>query len=201
MSAAARQPRRQPRADSRMPRILDRAAGLLRDKGFHATSMRDIAGAVGMLPGSLYCHFDSKEDLLVAVYAEGVRRLGEAVDAALAACAADGLDPWQRLEAACVAHLQALLDGSDYAQVIVRVQPAEAPGAAQRLVALRDSYERRFRALIDALPGRARRDHLRLLLLGALNWVPSWYRPGKDSPRAIAHGFAAILRRGADDER
>jgi hypothetical protein len=135
------------------------------------------------------------------VYAEGVRRLGEAVDAALAACAADGLDPWQRLEAACVAHLQALLDGSDYAQVIVRVQPAEAPGAAQRLVALRDSYERRFRALIDALPGRARRDHLRLLLLGALNWVPSWYRPGKDSPRAIAHGFAAILRRGADDER
>ncbi|MGA8006403.1 MAG: helix-turn-helix domain-containing protein, partial [Burkholderiales bacterium] len=83
MSATARQPRRQPRADSRLPRILDRAAGLLRDKGFHATSMRDIAGSVGMLPGSLYCHFDSKEDLLVAVYAEGVRRLGEAVDAAL----------------------------------------------------------------------------------------------------------------------
>ena len=201
MNGAATPQRRQQRADSRLPRILDRAAGLLRDKGFHGTSMRDIAGSVGMLPGSLYCHFDSKEDLLVAVYAEGVRRLGEAVDAALAAGAAGGLDPWQRLEAACVAHLQALLDGSDYTQVIVRVQPGEAPGAALRLVALRDGYERRFRALIDALPIPARRDHLRLLLLGALNWVPSWYRPGKDSPRTIAHGFVAILRDGIRDGR
>jgi len=201
VSVAATPQRRQPRADSRLPRILDRAAGLLRDKGFHGTSMRDIAGAVGMLPGSLYCHFDSKEDLLVAVYAEGVRRLGAAVDAALAPCAAGEADACRRLEAACVAHLQALLDGSDYAQFIVRVQPVEAPGAAPRLVALRDGYEQRFRELIDALPGRARRDHLRLLLLGALNWVPSWYRPGKDSPRTIAHGFVAILRDGMGDSR
>ena len=66
----------------------------------------------------------------------------------------------------------------------------------ERLVALRDGYERRFRTLTDALPGRARRDHLRLLLLGALNWVPSWYRRGKDSPRAIAHGFLELLREG-----
>lgn len=199
MSAAARQARRrsQPRSDSRLPRILDRTAHLLRDKGFHGTSMRDIAGAVGMLPGSLYCHFESKENLLVAVYAQGVRRLGEAVDEALAAAAAAGSGPWQRLEAACVAHLQALLDGGDYAQVIVRVQPDEAPGAASQLIALRDGYEGRFRALIDALPARARRDHLRLLLLGGLNWVPSWYRTGKDSPRAIARGFVSILRDGA----
>ena len=107
MSCAARQAHRQPRADSRLPRILDHAARLLCDKGLHGTSMRDIAGSVGMLPGSLYCHFDSKEDLLVAVYAQGVRRLSEAVDEALALAAAAGSDPWQRLEAACVAHLQA----------------------------------------------------------------------------------------------
>ncbi|MGH8745847.1 MAG: hypothetical protein ACREUK_05095, partial [Burkholderiales bacterium] len=56
------------------------------------------------------------------------------VDAALAACAAADLDPWQRLETACVAHLEALLDGGDYAQVIVRVRPGEAPGAATRLI-------------------------------------------------------------------
>ena len=197
MSGATPQARRQPRADSRLPQILDRAASLLCDKGFHGTSMRDIAGSVGMLPGSLYCHFDSKEDLLVAVYALGVRRLSEAVDEALAAAVGGGMDPWQRLETACVAHLQALLDGGDYAQVIVRVQPGDAPGAALRLVALRDGYEHRFRVLIDALPGRVRGDHLRLLLLGALNWAPSWYLPGKDSPRAIARSFLSILRGGA----
>ena len=201
MSAQARPAPRPPRADSRLPRILDRAARLFREKGFQGTSVRDIAGSVGMLPGSLYCHFDSKEDLLVAVYAEGVRRLNRALEQALEAAAARDDDAWQRLQAGCVAHLEALLDGGDYAQVMVRVQPSEAPGAASRLIALRDGYERRFRGLIGALPGPARRDYLRLLLLGALNWVPSWYRPGKDSPGAIARGFVQILRGEAGDDR
>jgi len=201
VSAHARPRRGPPRADSRLPRILDRAACLFREKGFQGASVRDIAGSVGMLPGSLYCHFESKEDLLVAVYAEGVRRLSRALEQALEDAAAREEDAWQRLEAACVAHLQALLDGGDYAQVIVRVQPGEAPGASARLVALRDGYERRFRALIDALPGPVRRDYLRLLLLGALNWVPSWYRPGKDSPRAIAHGFLQILHGRVSNDR
>ena len=114
-----------------MPRILDRAACLFREKGFQGASVRDIAGSVGMLPGSLYCHFDSKEDLLVAVYAEGVQRLSRALEQALEDAAAREEDAWQRLEAACVAHLQALLDGGDYAQVMVRVQPGEAPGASR----------------------------------------------------------------------
>lgn len=201
MRIDARTAPRQPRVDSRLPQILERSARLFREKGFQGASVRDIAGSVGMLPGSLYCHFDSKEDLLVAVYAEGVRRLGEAMEAALEQAAAAGAGPWQRLESACAAHLRTLLDGSDFAQVMVRVQPGEAPGAALRLVALRDGYERRFRALIDALPVSARRDHLRLLLLGALNWVPSWYRSGKDSPSAIARGFIALLRAGAGAER
>jgi TetR/AcrR family transcriptional regulator, cholesterol catabolism regulator len=197
VSARAGHARRQQRVDSRLPRILDRAACLFREKGFQGASVRDIVGAVGMLPGSLYCHFDSKEDLLIAVYAEGVRRLSEAVEGALAGSSARGEDAWQRLEAACVAHLQALLDGGDYARVIVRVQPGDAPGAAERLISLRDGYESRFRTLVDALPGRVRSDRLRLLLLGALNWVPSWYRPGKESPGTIARGFLELLRGGS----
>ena len=63
MSATARQPRRQPRADSRLPRILDRAAGLLRDKGFHATSMRDIALAAKVSTGNVYHQFPDKETI------------------------------------------------------------------------------------------------------------------------------------------
>ena len=46
--------------------------------------MRDIAKAVGMLSGSIYYHFDSKEGMLLAVYEEGERRVAEAVDAAIA---------------------------------------------------------------------------------------------------------------------
>src|SRR5580692_7559473 len=60
------------RSGSRLPAILDEAARLFAQTGYHDTSIRDIVRATGMLPGSLYCHFASKEDLLVAVYEQGV---------------------------------------------------------------------------------------------------------------------------------
>lgn len=183
---------RAPRADNRLPQILDAAAHLFREKGYAATSMRDIAGAVDMLPGSLYYHFASKGELLVAVYAEGVRRISTAVASAI-----EGKrDPWSRLEAGCVAHLEALLKASDYAQVVIRVQPSDAPDVADDLVRLRDGYETLFRGMVDALPlarGVDRRT-LRLMLIGALNWSQIWYRRGKDAPRRIARDFVALLR-------
>ena len=181
-----------PRADTRLPLLLDAAARLFAEKGYGATSMRDIAGAAGMLPGSLYYHFASKEELLVAVYAEGVRR----IKAALAPALAQPGDPWQRLEYACAAHLAGLLEGSDYGQVVIRVRPDDAPDVASRLVALRDEYEQAFsRAIQDLpLPPRTDRRALRLMLLGALNWSQTWYRSGKDSPQALARRFVRLLR-------
>jgi AcrR family transcriptional regulator len=185
-------PLRAPRADNRLPLLLDEAARLFRAQGFHGTSIRDIVRAVDMLPGSLYYHFAAKEDLLVAVYAEGVRRISERVGAAVATTT----EPWARLEAACVAHLESLLEESDYAQVVIRVRPGDVPEVAAHLVALRDSYERLFVDLIAALPlsPGVDRSSLRLMLLGALNWSQDWYRPGRDDPAAIARRFVGLLR-------
>ena len=191
-------PRRAPsvapavRADNRLPLILDAAARLFAEKGYGATSMRDISGAVGMLPGSLYYHFASKEELLVAVYAEGVRR----IMAALAPALAQPGDPWQRLENVCAAHLVGLLEDSDYGQVVIRVRPDDAPDVASQLVALRDEYEQAFaRAIQDLpLPPRTDRRALRLMLLGALNWSQTWYRSGRDSPQVLARRFVRLLR-------
>lgn len=181
-----------PRADNRLPQILDAAARLFREKGYATTSMRDIAAATGMLPGSLYYHFPAKEALLVAVYAEGVGRITTAVESALARATG----PWQRLEHACAAHLVALLADSDYGQVVVRVRPDDAPEVAQQLIALRDGYERVFTETINALPlpSRADKRALNLLLLGALNWSQTWYRPGRDTPQALAKRFVRLLR-------
>jgi TetR/AcrR family transcriptional regulator, cholesterol catabolism regulator len=131
---------RMPRSDNRLPLILDEAARLFREKGYAATSMRDIAAAVDMLPGSLYYHFAAKEDLLVAVYQEGVRLITDKVRAAVLRHA----EPWQRLEAAAVAHLEALLKTGDYALVVIRVLPQDVPKAAARLVGLRDGYDSLF---------------------------------------------------------
>ena len=185
-------PLRAPRVDNRLPLLLDEAARLFRAQGFHGTSIRDIVRAVDMLPGSLYYHFAGKEDLLAEVYAEGVRRISERVNAAVAA----KTDPWARLEAACVAHLESLLEESDYAQVVIRVRPGDVPAAAAHLVELRDGYEGLFVDLIAALP-LARgvdRSSLRLMLLGALNWSQNWYRSGRDDPAAIARHFVGLLR-------
>ena len=195
MAQAATRIRRQ-RSDSRRRELLDEAAWLFRQKGYHATSVREVCSAVGMLPGSLYSHFASKEDLLVAVYEAGIAEISEAVGPAVG-----GGDPWTRFEAACTAHLEALLKSSDYPQVVVRVLPEDAPGARDRLVALRDSYESIFLPLIAELPladAAADRGFLLRLVIGALNSTTTWFRPAGDSPRTIARKFVATLRQAAN---
>jgi AcrR family transcriptional regulator len=191
---------RAPRADNRLAVVLEAAAGLFAQRGYAATSMRDIAQAAAMLPGSLYYHFAAKEDLLAAVYEAGVRDIVGAVRAAVAR----QRDPWERLEAACVAHLETVLKRSDTAQVLIRVLPEQVPAARARLTQLRAEYEAEFRALVAALPlaTDADRRMFRLTLLGALNWTRFWYREdGADTPRAIARGILRLLREGSDGAR
>lgn len=185
---------RTPRQDNRRVQLLDAAARLFNQRGYHATSMRDIAKAVDMLSGSIYYHFNSKQEMLLAVYAEGARRIGISVDAAVAR----ETDPWGRLEAASAAHLDALsLTHRDYAQVMIRTLPQEADGVGVRLREIRREYEAKFRRLIDALPlpPDVDRHYLRLMLIGALNWSHVWYKPGGDSPETVAKAFIQALRR------
>ena len=158
--------------------------------------MRDIAKAVGMLSGSIYYHFESKDEMLLAVYEESQRRVAEEVDGAVARAT----DPWQRLEAACAAHLGALIAHRDYTQVMIRTLPQEAKAVEPQLLKLRRDYEARFRKLIDdlALPPDVDRHYLRLLLFGALNWSQVWYRSGGDTPEVVARRFVDTLRRQLD---
>ncbi|MDQ6629011.1 MAG: TetR/AcrR family transcriptional regulator [Pseudomonadota bacterium] len=181
------------RAHSRLPQLLDQAARAFAEHGFAAASVREIVGPIGMLPGSLYCHFATKEALLLAVYTEGVERISAAVDAASAPVA----EPWARLEAACIAHLVSLLDQTDYSQVVIRIRPSDAPAVAAELTALRDSYEARWNHLIAGLPleRSVHRGDLRLFLLGALNWSQTWYRAeGGMSPTRIARRFVGLMK-------
>lgn len=196
MNATATQSRRAPRSDSRRSALLDEAAWLFRQRGYDAASVRDIAGAAGMQPGSLYCHFANKEDLLVAVYEAGIGEITAAVTAAVAAES----DPWRRFEAACSAHLEALLKSSDYPQVAVRVLPHDVPKASARLAALRDGYEAIFAELVAALPlaDDVDRGFLRRLVIGGLNSTTTWFRHSGDSPRTIARKFVRTLRQALE---
>ncbi len=187
VSAAARR-------DNRQRPLLDAAARLFNEHGYKETSIRNIAAAVGMLPGSIYYHFASKEDLLVAVHEEGIRQITDIVMAAT--CAVD--DPWERLAAACAAHLEAILDQSDYAAVVIRVLPRRDEALYHRLAPLRDAYENIFRQIVDdlPLPMGTNRKYFRLAMLSALNGSQTWYRPGRDRPREIAGQIVALFRSG-----
>lgn len=180
------------RINNRVKPLLDAAAGQFAARGYRAATIRDIAAAVGMLPGSVYYHFPSKQALLLAVYEEGVHRISTRLDE----CTAGETDPWHRLRKAAEAHLETILDRSAYACVMNRVSPDQVPEIEQELVGLRSAYERRFVGLFDDLPLQEDTDRglLRLMLLGALNWTQVWYRPDRRSIPDIARTFVDNLR-------
>lgn len=173
-------------------RLLAISARRFAKGGFEATSMRDIAGEAGMLAGSMYYHFPSKNELIAAVYEAGVAEIGAAVDAAVARAHR----PWNRLEAACIAHLESLLADRAHAAVMTADLNRLDARLRRRLIAMRDGYEKRFVELVATLPLPPAIDRTlwRLQLLGALNWTPTWYRPGAKSPATIARALVAALR-------
>lgn len=165
--------------------------------GYDAASMRDIAAAAGLLVGSLYHHFSSKEDLFINVFEEGLRRTSEAVLAAIET----PREPWAQLEAACVRHVEVILSNDSF----VRIADYEFPfkhslTVRRRIIPKRDAYEAIFNKLLRKLPLRrgVDRKYLRLTLFGAMGWTLIWYRPGQDSPTTIARRIVDIVRRGAE---
>lgn len=184
----------------RREQLITAAARVIGEKGYERASLHEICAAAGILPGSLYYHFKSKEDLFIKVHAEGFRQLNDAVDRAIAAHS----DPWRRLEAACAAHLELLVASDDVSLVAgTSLFHSAEPALQRRLNRDRIAYEKRFRAMIGALPLRAEVDQtlLRLTLLGALNWTKIWYQPGRKTPAQIARHLVQHLLRGALDAR
>jgi len=181
--------------------VLEAAAALFASKGYAATSIRDIAQQVGILSGSLYYHFASKEELLLEAHARGVAQVTEAVESALAGA---GASPWERMTAACRAHLDVLLGPSPFSQVITPQFPSHFDGDVRAtLLQQREGYEDIFRELVSALPLPAPVSPrlFRLSLLGALNWTPTWYQPGgSESPASIAVGIVDAFRLQLDPD-
>ena len=185
-----------PISPDRRAELIEKAARLFGAHGYNKTSMRDISAAFGILHGSIYHHFGSKDELFIAVYSAGVDRFIADVERAVV----DHDDPWSRLEAACVAHLEALLSReSPAATVLADWSSTYSEPLRQALVAQRDRYEKVFSRLTDAveLPAGVKRRYFRLGLLGALNGALMWYQPGGDSPATVAKHLVGLFRRKA----
>jgi len=190
-----RKPQADKEAEKRRDLILVAASRLFARAGYDATSMRDIADVSGILAGSIYHHFASKAELFVAAHEAGVAAQRKSVLTAL-----EGVtDPWDRLAAAAAAHLTSLLEGEPTIFSTPNV-PVSLASERKKLIRTRDAYEKIFDGLIKALPLPSGSDlHLyRLHFLGALNWVPQWYRRGgRLTPADIGRGLVGMLRAGA----
>ncbi|HWJ01635.1 MAG TPA: TetR/AcrR family transcriptional regulator [Burkholderiales bacterium] len=178
----------------RREELIAAAAKIFSARGYQGASLREICAAAGILAGSMYHHFRSKEDLFVSVHAQGFLHLNEVVDRAL-----EGkTEPWDRLEAAIGAHLTELVERTDVVAVTsASLFHMESSRLQRRLNRERQAYELRFRKLIQALPlaPSVDRSLLRLTLLGAINWTRVWYRPGKRTPQQIAHHLVSSILR------
>lgn len=178
----------------RRDHLVAAAAAVFAERGFRGATLRQIGSAAGLLAGSVYHHFASKDALFEAVQCEGYARMQRRVEAAVAEVS----DPWERLEAACHAHLSEMLGGDAVARVTGLGLVGRRDGPVSPAVkAARDAYEALLAGLIAGLPLRKQIDRslLRLQLLGALNWTLVWYRPdGKSSPRQIARHLVGLLR-------
>ncbi len=179
--------------NNRKATVLKAAAQHFLKHGYGTASIRDIAAEAGIQPGSIYYHFESKADLLVAVHKEGLNLINEKVQAALV----DVEGGWERLEVACIAHLEALLEGDVFFQAVMRETPRHyGPEERSLVVEYRDAYEAIFSRLLDEIdfPVGTDRHDLRLMLLGAMNWSFSWYRPGRETPKELAQKYLGFLK-------
>lgn len=179
--------------------VLSAAAHLFRDKGYAATSLREVARAAGMLPGSLHYRYASKESLLVALMERGVGRLIEGIREAL-----DGVrDPVERIRVGLRTHARLVCGGDGSIHVLLydwRVLAEPARSAIQQEVS---RYEAFWDGLLyEALgTGRVRPGVdpriLRSLGFGAMNWLPQWYDAATcPPPETIADAFFAALAFG-----
>jgi len=179
---------------NRRAALLEKAGELMANKGYEGASMRNIADAVGILPGSVYYHFPSKEALFVELHHNIVTNMTKRVQDAVAGYS----DPWDRLEAAACAHVEGLLETGNQV-VIVSPGFARQPEGIEGVIRseLR-GYENIFLTLFEALelPEGTDRTLLRLSLFGTLNWAPVWFRTnGKYSASDIAKQYIDVLRR------
>lgn len=174
--------------------LLRAAARLFVEKGFAATTTRDIAEAVGMRSGSPFYHFRSKQDLLKAAMIEGLEDAYRRLQAA-----STGLvNPEQRLRVMIRTHLGNLLDGHCQAPMLLYESRSLDAAARAEIAAVSDRYQAVWQATLDELAasGRLRSSSrpLRLLLFGMLNWTNQWYRPdGELSLDEIAKAAADLL--------
>lgn len=178
--------------------ILDAAAQVFRQKGFHGASMADIASAVQLQKASLYHHVSSKQEILLDLLDRALEMLFEQISV----ISNQPLSADEKLRQMVQVYLRLLAENGDLSAVLLFEHRSLEPDQHARHIPNRDRFEALWRDTIDegvrsglftcsdtALAGRA--------LMGILNWTLTWYHPdGSLSIEQIANQYTNLLLNG-----
>ncbi|PSR35285.1 MAG: TetR/AcrR family transcriptional regulator [Sulfobacillus benefaciens] len=182
---------------SKKSEIVEAAAYLFSTKGYHATTVRDIAERAGILSGSLYAHIDNKEALLREIVKQAANQFMSAVQPIVDS----DLPITVKFTEAVRAHVGVVTNSLDGARIYLDEKATFSDEGRQEFLTLRRAYENLWTRLIEQGIKQSvfwiEDPHLaRLLVLSALNGIHRWYRPqGRLTPEVIASRYSSWLLR------
>jgi AcrR family transcriptional regulator len=184
---------------TREMRVRAAALRLFRDKGYHATSMRDIAVEVGMNKGSLYSYIRSKEDLLIPLFEHAMGLLTAEIEAITTN---ESLSPTERLTRAIHAHV---LNVAEHLDILTVYLSEWRQLRSDSLANVREKRERYAALFLQILEDGVRCGEFRsvdthaamLNIIGMCNWMFRWYRhEGRLTPDEIADNMIDLVLNG-----
>jgi TetR/AcrR family transcriptional regulator, cholesterol catabolism regulator len=170
------------------------AARLFAERGYHGTSIGDLADALGVQKATLYAHIASKQDLLYETMREGADAFHGVLDAV-----PEQLPAVEKIQRALRGHLRVVAEQLDVATVFVQEWRYLEGERREEIVAERRRYEERIRALFreGRELGELRTDlddgTAALLMLSAANWAYTWLQPGRDTDELADRFFALLI--------
>ena len=183
---------------SKKQMIMEAAARLFRDRGYTATSMRDLAKAVHLQASSLYNHIKSKQEILKEICFHNARHFLVGIEQIVK----EETGPAEQLEALIMLHLRvATSDATSITSFNDEWRHLEQPELEQ-FIKLRKRYEAHFRGIIEQgiAAGIFRRVDPSIVMytiLSSLRWVYDWYRPDRsDSVDEIGQEIVALVLNG-----
>ena len=184
-----REKRRRRRAE-----ILHAALRAFREKGYHATTLDDIAERVGIRKTALYHYFPDKESILYECHRESLAEVAGLLTKARKQFTLSG----ERLAYVIRQHVRLMTDTLEGSPLAFEVT-ALSPKRQQEIIAARDRYERGLREIIakGIKTGEFRPVNPKIAvfaILGAINWIARWYRPnGSIRGAELGVEFADLL--------
>jgi TetR/AcrR family transcriptional regulator, cholesterol catabolism regulator len=178
--------------------ILESAAQVFCQKGYHGASMADIAQAVGLQKATLYHHFKSKQEILSELLDHALFLVTDNMTRVVQM----DRPPEEKLHLAMRTYLQTLCDQLNLSSVLIMEYRSLDKDLYNRHIRNRDRFENMWRDLIQegVNNGKFKCESIPMTvraLLGVMNWTINWYRPdGKLSAESIADQFADLFMVG-----